>query len=135
MEVKKRVPKGTQAGYFIGIIEDMKNDLLSKGYEKPFKIISNLEVEKQSKMDNHFYDRVGITEYQRIEEKKWILTWNGNKDLEEAKQLEIDEIILRTISGEDWNEYKFNTMEKGIRKIIEELRKIEDVLRKRYWEE
>jgi len=64
------------AGDYLATIVTMKNALLTAGHNLPkYPIFSDLTTEKYAELENHFFSTVGITEHQRILEKKYIQNW------------------------------------------------------------
>ena len=108
------------------LIKEMKN----KGLYGPYLIISTLEIELKAKQI--LYDMVFISEFKRILEKREILDWNGWKysnELDEARELEPNLLILRQCSKEDLRHFNENKIKIEIKEIKEKLDKINEIIR------
>jgi len=64
------------AGDYLATVGNMRKALLTAGHSMPkYMIMSDLNTELYAQLENQFYSNVGITEHQRILEKKYIQDW------------------------------------------------------------
>ncbi len=117
-------------GDFLRKIHDLINDMKYQGYYGPYLIISDLAIELRAK--NILYEVFGISEFNRVVEKKEILDWNGwkySKELDEARKLDCNVLILRQCSKEDLRHFNENKIKIEIKEIKEKLDKINEITR------
>ncbi len=123
MQVTKIIPKNTTSGDFLGAMFDMKTEILQKGYNKPFVLESNLELQRQSGLGEHFYSQIGVTERDRMEQKSYILTWIINRELDN------NILVLRTTTKEEARQYHIDRIKRKIINIDSILKNIQEHLK------
>ena len=69
----------TQAGDYLDTVHRMRKALRETGHEqKAYPLFSDLDTAYNATTGNNFYSTTGITEKQRILEKKWITGWKDS---------------------------------------------------------
>jgi len=67
------------AGDYLATVVNMRNAFKSAGHDMPkYPIFSDLQTDKYSELENQFYSTVGISERQRVLEKKYIADWHSS---------------------------------------------------------
>ncbi|KKL56541.1 hypothetical protein LCGC14_2244380 [marine sediment metagenome] len=129
-EIKIKIKSEMKEGSFLYEINVLIKEMKNKGLYGPYLIISTLEIELKAKQI--LYDMVFISEFKRILEKREILDWNGWKysnELDEARELEPNLLILRQCSKEDLRHFNENKIKIEIKEIKEKLDKINEIIR------
>jgi len=64
------------AGDYLATVANQRKALLTAGHSMPqYMIMSDLDTELYAQLENQFYSTVGVTEHQRVLEKKYIKDW------------------------------------------------------------
>ena len=68
----------SNSGDFMASLSRIKTTVISRGYNiETIQIISDPETYKQAHIGNHFFKEIGLTEFHRVIEKRYVLSWSS----------------------------------------------------------